>query len=180
LNGSGILVNGPRDYDIQIKNGYSVRLYHRVLQYGSIGLGEAYMDGWWTCKKLDIFFTYVLSARLEKKLNPLLLFIPYLQSVLFNQQNRQGSLKVAEEHYNLSTELYESFLDPYNQYTCGYFKNTNDLNRAQEQKLDLICRKLKIKPGDEVLDIGCGWLVVLARKCALTFRQQASSSNTVL
>lgn len=157
LNGSGILVNGPRDWDIQIKNGFSVKLYHRVLQYGSIGLGEAYMDGWWTCKKLDVFFTHVLSARLEKKLNPLLLFIPYLQSVLFNQQNRQGSLKVAEEHYNLSTELYESFLDPYNQYTCGYFKNTNDLNRAQEQKLDLICRKLKLKPEDMVLDIGSGW-----------------------
>src|SRR5207247_100513 len=64
---------------------------------------------------------------------------------------------VIEEHYDLSNELYMSFLDPYNQYTCGYFKNTTDLNQAQEQKLDLICRKLSLKQGDRVLDIGCGW-----------------------
>ena len=54
-------------------------------------------------------------------------------------------------------DLYMAFLDPYNQYTCGYFKNTQDLNRAQEQKLDLICKKLKLKSSDKVLDIGCGW-----------------------
>jgi cyclopropane-fatty-acyl-phospholipid synthase len=50
-----------------------------------------------------------------------------------------------------------SFLDAYNQYTCGYFKNTDDLNTAQEQKLQLICSKLQLKKEDRVLDIGCGW-----------------------
>ena len=50
-----------------------------------------------------------------------------------------------------------SFLDPYNQYTCGYFKNTDDLSIAQEQKLDLICKKLQLTKNDRVLDIGCGW-----------------------
>lgn len=48
-------------------------------------------------------------------------------------------------------------VDPYNQYTCGYFKNTDDLVMAQEQKLDLICRKLMLTPEDSVPDIGCGW-----------------------
>ena len=50
-----------------------------------------------------------------------------------------------------------SFLDPYNQYTCGYFKDTADLNEAQEKKMDLICKKLQLRKGDKVLDIGCGW-----------------------
>jgi cyclopropane fatty-acyl-phospholipid synthase-like methyltransferase len=52
-----------------------------------------------------------------------------------------------------------AFLDPYNQYTCGYFKDVDksDLNRAQENKMDLICRKIKLKSSDRVLDIGCGW-----------------------
>jgi cyclopropane-fatty-acyl-phospholipid synthase len=66
-------------------------------------------------------------------------------------------MRVAHEHYDLSPELYMSFLDPYNQYTCGYFKNTDDLNVAQEQKLDLMCKKLQLTKGDRVLDIGCGW-----------------------
>ncbi len=69
----------------------------------------------------------------------------------------EAAKKVAKEHYDLSPELYESFLDPYNQYTCGYFKDTKNLNKAQEQKLDLICKKLKLSPKDRVLDIGCGW-----------------------
>jgi cyclopropane-fatty-acyl-phospholipid synthase len=50
-----------------------------------------------------------------------------------------------------------SFLDPYNQYTCGYISDTEELNTAQEKKLQLICDKLQLKPTDRVLDIGCGW-----------------------
>ena len=69
----------------------------------------------------------------------------------------QRSRKVIEEHYDLSNELYFSFLDPYNQYTCGYFKNTENLAEAQQFKLNLICRKLKLTAQDTLLDIGCGW-----------------------
>jgi cyclopropane-fatty-acyl-phospholipid synthase len=76
---------------------------------------------------------------------------------IFNLQTKQKSKKVAEEHYDLGNDLYMAFLDPYNQYTCGYFKDTTDLNVAQEQKLDLICKKLQLKSTDKVLDIGCGW-----------------------
>ena len=72
-------------------------------------------------------------------------------------QSKSRSKEVAEKHYNLSSDLYMSFLDPYNQYTCGYFKDTDDLNKAQEQKLDLICKKLRLSSKDRVLDIGCGW-----------------------
>jgi cyclopropane-fatty-acyl-phospholipid synthase len=64
---------------------------------------------------------------------------------------------VIEAHYDPGSDIILSFLDPYNQYTCGYWKDCNDLNTAQEKKLDLICRKLELKRTDRVLDIGCGW-----------------------
>ena len=61
-------------------------------------------------------------------------------------------------HYNLSNEFYALFLDPEMVYSCAYFKSwQNDLATAQADKLDMICRKLRLKAGDRLLDIGCGW-----------------------
>lgn len=155
LKKADVTIGGNRPWDITVKD---ERLFNNVLHTGTLGLGEAYMDGWWDTPALDQFFYTVISADLEKdikrNLHTLLMLI---RARLVNMQSRKGSLRVAREHYDLSTELYMSFLDPYNQYTCGYFKGTDDLNVAQEQKLDLICKKLQLKPGDRVLDIGCGW-----------------------
>jgi cyclopropane-fatty-acyl-phospholipid synthase len=61
-------------------------------------------------------------------------------------------------HYDLSNRFYELFLDPEMVYSCAYFKAwDNDLATAQTDKLDMICRKLRLKPGENLLDIGCGW-----------------------
>ncbi|WP_419902743.1 class I SAM-dependent methyltransferase [Kiloniella sp.] len=61
-------------------------------------------------------------------------------------------------HYDVSNHFYELFLDPEMVYTCGYFTDwSNDLATAQTDKLEMICRKLRLKPGDRLLDIGCGW-----------------------
>ena len=149
-----VKINGDRPWDIKVHN---EGLYQRVLAQGSIGLGEAYMDGWWDCRQLDQFFYKVLSAKLDEAVRNWKTGLAVLKSKLFNLQTKSRSKKVATEHYDLSTDLYEAFLDPYNQYTCGYFKDTDDLNKAQEQKLDLICRKLQLSSKDKVLDIGCGW-----------------------
>ncbi len=155
LDKAGIKINGNNPYDIQVHN---EKLYDRVLRQGSLGLGESYMDGWWDCQKLDEFFLRIFKIKLDEKVsfNIYDLFF-YSKALLFNMQSKLQSKKVAKEHYDLDNKLYESFLDPYNQYTCGYFKNTNDLNVAQEHKMDLICKKLKLKPEDKILDIGCGW-----------------------
>ena len=64
---------------------------------------------------------------------------------------------MARRHYDLDNDLFAAFLDPHNQYSCAYFDRTADLEEAQAKKLDLIRRKLELKPGDELLDIGCGW-----------------------
>src|SRR4029077_11759492 len=61
-------------------------------------------------------------------------------------------------HYDLSNRFYELFLDPEMVYTCAYFRDgDNDLATAQQDKLHMICRKLRLKPGERMLDIGCGW-----------------------
>ncbi|MBI2626794.1 MAG: cyclopropane fatty acyl phospholipid synthase [Parcubacteria group bacterium] len=155
LEKAGIEINGSKPWDIQVHN---ERLYERVFRQGILGLGEAYMDGWWDAEALDQFFFKVIKAKIRKNFEkniPALLL--YLKSRLTNMQSKNSAVVVAREHYNLSVKLYTSFLDPYNQYTCGYFKDTDDLNVAQKQKLELICKKLQLKSGDRVLDIGCGW-----------------------
>lgn len=64
---------------------------------------------------------------------------------------------IAERHYDLGNQLFFSFLDPYNQYSCGFFEGTDDLSQAQKNKLALISAKLHLTANDHVLDIGCGW-----------------------
>ncbi len=150
-----ITVNGNRPWDITV---HDERFFNRVLSGGSIALGESYMDGWWDAPSVDEFMTHILGAKLHEKVKPTLsLLLTYLKAQVINLQSKSRATIVVEKHYDLSNELYASFLDPYNQYTCGYFKDTDDLNVAQEQKLDLICRKLQLTKDDRVLDIGCGW-----------------------
>lgn len=62
-------------------------------------------------------------------------------------------------HYDVSNAFYRLFLDDAMVYTCAYFQPDwhDDIDRAQRDKLDMICRKLRLKPGDKLLDIGCGW-----------------------
>jgi len=114
------------------------------------------MKKWWDCNKLDLFFEKIMEASINKRVNHHKWLLK-LKSILFNLQSTLRSKEVIDKHYDLDYELFSTFLDPYNQYTCGYFKNTTDLDTAQIQKMDLICKKLQIKPGEKVLDIGCGW-----------------------
>jgi cyclopropane-fatty-acyl-phospholipid synthase len=152
---AGIKINGPDPWDIQVHN---TNFYQRFISKGSLGLGESYMDGWWDAEQLDQFFYRILKKNLDNQIKITFdRILMYSRSMIFNMQSRNRSKKVIREHYDLDNDLYMSFLDPYNQYTCGYFKDTESLNEAQENKLDLICKKLHIKPDDKVLDIGCGW-----------------------
>ena len=155
LKKADVTIGGDKPQDIMV---HDERLFNRVIRYGTLGLGEAYMDGWWDANAIDAFICRLLTSHLDKHFEINFASVSIIaKAFLFNQQSREGSTRVAREHYDLDAELYMSFLDPYNQYTCGYFKNTNSLNVAQEQKLDLICKKLQLQKGDRVLDIGCGW-----------------------
>jgi len=152
---TGVRINGPGLWDIQVRD---ERFYARVLKDGSLGLGESYMEGWWDCLRIDEFICRLLKGNLEDKIRGnLRTLLLYLSARIFNRQSPARAGIVARRHYDLGNDLFFSFLDPNNQYSCGYFQGTDDLTEAQRKKLDLICRKIALQPGDRVLDIGCGW-----------------------
>jgi len=155
LDLADIKINGSRPWDLQVHN---EGFYARVMKEGSLGLGESYVDGWWDAEQLDEFFYRVLNADLDKKIKgnwPLMLFI--LSNVIFNRQKKKRAFIVGQRHYDLGNDLYQAMLDPRLTYTCGYWREASNLTDAQEAKLDLVCRKLKLQPGQSVLDIGGGW-----------------------
>lgn len=155
LNKAGVSLNGKNDYDIQVLDD---RFYHRVISQGSLGLGESYMDGWWTCKSVDEFITRLLLAKIDKntKITPRL-FFHILSALVFNLQNKARGFNIGKKHYDIGNDLYKQMLDKRMLYTCAYWKNADNLDKAQEDKLDLVCRKLNLKKGMKLLDIGCGW-----------------------
>jgi len=155
LKHADIKVGGTRPQDITIRD---ERTYARVLRQRELGLGESYMDGWWDCKRIDQMVAQALSADLRSKikLRPGIV-LAGLSSIIFNQQTIRRAGKNAAHHYNIGNDLYERMLGERMVYSCAYWRDAKTLDEAQEQKLDLICRKLHLKRGMTVLDIGCGW-----------------------
>lgn len=150
-----IEINGQRPWDIQI---HDERFYSRLIREKTLGLGESYMDGWWDCARIDELVVRLLSANVDKaggySLNQLLFTALHK---LFNLQDLQRAKDVALQHYDIGNTLYQAMLDPYMNYSCGYWKYAKTLDKAQKDKMELICKKLLLKPGLRLLDIGCGW-----------------------
>jgi cyclopropane-fatty-acyl-phospholipid synthase len=115
------------------------------------------MDGLWDCEALDDLIYQLLRADLEHRISPLKLLLPVIRAKIVNLQSPRRAFHIGEHHYDIGNELYRLMLDPRMTYTCGYWKDADNLNDAQEAKLDLICRKTGLQPGMRVLDIGCGW-----------------------
>ena len=152
---AGITVNGPEPYDLRINN---EGFYHRVLCQGILGAGEAYMDGWWDCPRLDQFTDRIIRADIRNAFEKSWrLWGAILQSKIFNLQKTKRSFQVGEQHYDVGNDLYREMLDKRMLYTCAYWKDSDNLNAAQEAKLDLICRKIGLMPGMTVLEYGCGF-----------------------
>jgi len=155
LEKADIEINGSRPWDIQVKQ---PDFFKRVIQEGSLGLGEAYMDGWWECERLDMFFHRVLKHKLDQQLpHHFKDTLRVAAARLTNLQSKKRAWIVGKEHYDLGNDLFSLMLDPYMQYSCAYWKEAETLEQAQEAKLDMICRKLQLEPGMTLLDIGCGW-----------------------
>lgn len=155
LAGSGITLNGRNDWDPQIK---TEAFYDRVLREGSLGLGESYMDGWWECKALDEFFNKLLRANIEAKVKKNWKLVARLIiNKILSSGRKSKAFEIGQKHYDLGNDLYKAMLDKRMTYTCGYWKTAKTLDKAQEAKLDLICKKIGLKKGQTVLDIGSGW-----------------------
>ena len=152
---AGIHVNGTRPWDIAV---HDDRFFGRVLAFGTLGLGESYMDGWWDCEALDEMCCRAIRARLDRRFAFRLPNVWAVVSALFvNQQTIRQSRKVGRVHYDLSNDFFEAMLDPNMQYSCALFAEGDDLASAQLRKLDWICERLRLRPGLRLLDIGCGW-----------------------
>ncbi len=154
LDSADIRINGTRPWDIHVHN---ERFYSRVLGYGSLGLGESYMDGWWDSEALDQFFYKLFQARLDEQALTWKDKLTALKARFVNAQNISRSFQVGRHHYDLGNDLYRTMLDDRMIYSCAYWKDAATLEEAQEAKLDLICRKLQLQPSMRLLDIGCGW-----------------------
>jgi cyclopropane-fatty-acyl-phospholipid synthase len=152
---AGVKINGNNPWDIQIHND---DFYSRAITEGELGVGESYMDGWWDAEKVDEFFYRILSTHLDEKIQrKLTILFRLFAARLLNLQSKRRAFIVGEKHYDLGNDLFEKMLDKRMNYSCAYWKDAHNLDKAQEDKLELICRKLFLKPGMRVLDIGCGW-----------------------
>ena len=155
LSPAGIALNGDKPWDLRVMD---ERFYQRVLRESSLGFGESYMDGWWECDQLDELFARLLPTDPKEKIKNNWRLLAYiLGAVIFNSGRKAKAFQVGERHYDTGNELFKNMLDKRMVYSCAYWKDAGGLDEAQEAKLELICRKLGLRPGERILDIGCGW-----------------------
>ena len=154
LRQAGIEPNGGSPWDPQIKD---ERFYRAVLLNGSVGLGDAYIDGWWECSDIAGFILRIIKSGFHLRVPRVDLLWRKLRARLVDIQDRTHSKKVAELHYDEDPRIFEIMLGGTNNYTCGRWQGVSTLDAAQEQKMDLLCRKAGLAPGKVVLDIGSGW-----------------------
>jgi cyclopropane-fatty-acyl-phospholipid synthase len=152
---AGVKINGSNPWDIQV---YDERFYKRAITEVELGMGESYMDGWWDAENIDALIFRIVRADLQEKLRRNYKVALQLAGFyLINMQSRRKAFEVGERHYDLGNELFQNMLDKRMNYSCAYWKDAKTLDEAQENKLELICKKLYLEPGMRVLDIGCGW-----------------------
>lgn len=144
---------------IEVKN---PDFYARLLKGGSIAAGEAYMDGWWDSPNLTQLMELMalnLSAldSIESR-SSLLSKLTYQVSHWLNRNTVANSAKNIEAHYDLSNDLYQTFLDPRMLYSSAVFNDDSDsLEQAQINKMERLCQQLKLTANDSVIEIGTGW-----------------------
>jgi cyclopropane-fatty-acyl-phospholipid synthase len=173
LSTADVQLGGARPWDLQVSDD---RFFRAALLEGSLGLGESYMEGWWSCADLEELVRRFIVTGVESRarLVPAFLRLGAAAQVV-NRQTRALFEKVVR-HYNLDNDLFCGFLGRYKNYSCAYFDGTDDLDEAQLKKMDLIGRKMCLAPGDRVLDVGGGW-GEMARHMASAYGCHVTSIN---
>lgn len=152
---AGVKINGSAPWDIQVHN---KEFFRRAITEGELGICESYMDGWWDAEKVDELISKILTAKLDEKIRrKFSILLKLFIARAFNLQSKRRAFISGQKHYDLGNDLFQNMLDKRMNYSCAYWKNAGSLDEAQENKLDLICKKLYLEPGMKVLDIGCGW-----------------------
>ncbi len=149
----------PQGVHLHVKN---PTFYSDIAFGGSIGAGEAYINGYWSSGELRELLRILIRNRdvLEKVDSGLARLGRPLQKMLhaLNRNTRKGSRKNIAAHYDLGNDFYSLWLDPTMMYSSAYFETRETpLEDAAIEKLDRICRKLELSAGDSVMEIGTGW-----------------------
>lgn len=137
-------------------------IWSMVAGNGSIGAGEAYIQGYWSSPDLTAvvrIFVANLDILDAMEGGLALLRRPLIKAMHWlNRNTRTGSKRNISAHYDQGNKLFEQLLDPTMMYSAAMFRSADDtLEQAQWNKLDRICRKLDLKPSDHLLEIGTGW-----------------------
>ncbi|NJL85550.1 MAG: methyltransferase domain-containing protein [Leptolyngbyaceae cyanobacterium SM1_1_3] len=140
------------------------RTYDRLISFGALGFCEAYMDGWWdeennqVAEFISLLYRNKVYSKASEHVTLPLIFKVISQRLQTLPTSIQNSRKNVQHHYDLGNDFYQCFLDPTLTYSCGYqLQATDSLETMQLQKYELICQKLGLKPGESLVDIGCGW-----------------------
>ncbi len=156
-----VQIGGTRPWDVKVLD---PRFYERLLRDASVGFGESYMEDWWEVPQLDVLIDKLFRSNIKAKIQgSWRLKALTVKAMFLNLQAKTRSGASVEAHYDIGNDLYTRMLDERMVYTCGYWKDAATrgqkmtLQESQEAKLDLVCRKVGLKPGMRVLDLGCGW-----------------------
>ena len=141
---------------------HSPEFYRQVAMNGSVGAGEAYMDGHWECSDLVALVRLLVRNRdLLDGMEGGLAKVGGIAMRIWNRfrrNSRDGSRRNIAAHYDLGNDLFRLFLDDNLMYSSAIFADpAESLDVASTRKLDRICRKLDLQPSDRVVEIGTGW-----------------------
>lgn len=156
LADADIEINGTRPWDPQVNDD---NFYKLALARGTLGIGESYMAGMWDCDRLDELFYRAISASLESRFSDAKLPALLLKAaqLFFNLQTGSKAFEVGKRHYDFDNDMFAWMLGENMNYSCGYWREADNLEDAQKAKMELIRRKLNPREGMKILDIGCGW-----------------------
>ena len=155
LSPAGIEVGGSRPFDVRVVHD---AFYDRVRGFLSTDILSAFVDGLWDTDRLDMVVDRVFRHSVDLyEGSRASLWLSTLQARLANLQTGWRSRQNVHHHYDLGNDLFKAMLDARMVYSCAYWNDTDTLDRAQESKLEMVCRKLRLETGQRLLDIGCGW-----------------------
>lgn len=151
---AGIELGGAMPHDVRI---IDRTLYRDIALFGTLGLGDGYVNGKWECNALDVFFEKVLRQGGDAPQGIMGVF-RRIQDKVLNMQSVQRAFRIAHGHYDLGNDMFELFLGESMGYSSGYYgAGAKDNTEAQYAKFDILCKKLGLAPGMKVLEIGSGW-----------------------
>jgi cyclopropane-fatty-acyl-phospholipid synthase len=152
---AGVTIGGTNPWDVQVRD---PAFYFRVARNPALQLGETYMAGLWDCAQIDELLYRLLVSGVAGAHEQRGAALRNAWARVANRQSRGRASEVATAHYDLDTALYEHMLDDTLTYTCAYYRDPGEsLATAQRNKLRLVCDKLGLRPGQTLLDIGCGF-----------------------